>query len=465
MGLNCNIFLFLYLPIIAVIYYILQNLKTGEKAGKIWLIVNSLFIYGGFGYINLIYLLILFLFNYITGSLILKYEKRYSDFWFISGIAINIVAWLIIKYTLPLLTVYNYVFKTYYHTQEWMIPVGYGIIIIQQIFYLIECKKKLIKQNNIIDYLTFSTFFPKLIAGPLISYTDFTSQFTKDSLKVNYKNIASALFVIFYCLFLKVVFADTFSNIVKNGFDSQSLNFVQAWVVALCNTFNIFFDIYAYSGMAAGIALLFNIKLPDNFNSPFKAQNIKDFWQRWHITFTSFFINNIAKPLTRKRKNIFTCSIALLFTFVIMGIWHKMNIQFVLWGLLNALAIIAFLMFKNLKIPKIIRFIFMFVFLNFTWLLFTANGLSQALTVAEGMLSIKSIFIYYNEFYILWPIKANFIIVILLIVSWFIARKIKNTKNIIESFKPSLLNLCLLVLFIAISLLFNKENPFIYYGF
>lgn len=467
MGLNSNIFIFLFLPIVVAIYYLFSYFKFNSKIHKIWLIITSLFIYATFGYINILILFSILIFNYLTGTLILKFCKKRSTLLLFLGIFFNISFWFLAKYSIQIFSIYNYIFKSFHKIPEWIIPIGFGIIIIQQLSYLIECYRKRITNNNILDYLNFSTFFPKLIAGPIMSYETFNKLQISNIYSINYQNISAGIYVFFYSFFIKVFFADTFGIIADKGFSLLSLNFVQAWIVALCNTFSIFFDISSYSGMAVGAALLFNIRLPDNFNNLFKANNVKEFWKKWHITFTDFFIKNIIDPILRWRNNVIIISIVTMIAFILMAIWHNLNIQFLLWGLLNAIPIILFFYFKkwNIKIYRSILFILFFIYFNFVWLLFTADNLSQAITVAIGMLSVKSIFLYYNEFYILWAVGANFIIVFMLILSWFIISKTKITEDMILSFKPSFKNLCILIFFIAICLLFNTERAFIYYGF
>jgi len=240
---NNNFFIFILLPIIVSIYYFIPILfKYKGIYNKLWLILCSLFIYASFGYKGGAYLLLILAFNYCIGRLIIK-NKRISNILFLSGLIFNISIWLLIKNYLFIENSYNFIFNTYYKFQHWYVPVGWGMIILQQIYYLIECKRKIILSYNVIDYLTFSLFFPKLIAGPLVSYNNFIANFSKKTFYFNYKNISAALFIFFYGLFLKVFFADTFFVIVEKGFLSNSLNFVQAWVISLCNIFSIFFDI------------------------------------------------------------------------------------------------------------------------------------------------------------------------------------------------------------------------------
>jgi alginate O-acetyltransferase complex protein AlgI len=465
MMINSNIFIFIILPLIVIIYYLLNFLFRQDRINRTWLILCSFLIYSSFGFSNLIYLLFSFIINFKAGQLILKKEKKLSTFILTAGIILNVCFWLLLKYKIQITIVYNLFFETYYKTPEWVMPLAFGLITIQQISYLIECHRKEIINNNAINYLTYSVFFPKLIAGPLIKFNSFNEQFRQTVHKVNYNNISAGLFIFFSGLFQKVIISDTFEIIVNNGFHCYSLNFAQAWIVSLCNLFYIYFDINAYTNMAIGTALFFNVRLPDNFNYPFKALNIKDFWSRWHITFTGFFMNNICVAQSKRKIHLVNYGILLLITFLAMSIWHKAALQMIIWGMLNASALIVFLVFRKIKIPNLLSWVFTFSFLAVSWLFFSAQDISDAIMVIKGMLNFKSIFIYYNELYILWAIEANFIIVLLLIFCLYIVLKIKNTKAVLIDFKPSYKYLFLTVAYIITVLLFNSCNPFLYYGF
>ncbi|NTW33202.1 MAG: MBOAT family protein [Bacteroidetes bacterium] len=375
--------------------------------------------------------------------------------------------WIFIKYKILLTVTYNILFATYHDANQWIVPVGLGLITLQQISYLSECYKKRINNVNIVDYLVFSVFFPKLIAGPIMKFNDFISHFKISDFRINYYNVSLGLYVFSIGLFKKVIFADTFMHIASNGFGSVSLNFVQAWIVAISNTLGIFFDISGYTDMAVGIGLFFNIKLLSNFNYPFKAVNIKDYWVRWHTTFTGFFMNNIYEPITKKKKTWYRMAIGIFLAFLIMSFWHKLSIAIVVWGLLNASALVCFLVFEKLKIkiPDILAWLLTFVFLNICWLFFRAGNITDAFIIIKGMANIKSIFIFYNEYYILWAIGANFIIVLFLILGLYVVTKMKNVSDLSVGFIPTYGKLIITLILLIIGIIFNNNNTFIYYGF
>ena len=467
MGINTNIFLFIYLPSVLIIYYLLSYLFASANINKIWIIGSSLLLYFFFCSSAIIYILISFIINFAAGFVIYKKENKFSKFIFFIAVIINIILWIYVKYHIELVNAYDLLYASYHKINTWIVPVGFGLITIQQISFLSDCHKKKISKINILDYLTFSSFFPKLIAGPIVPYNDFILYLNFPNFKIYFKNISLGLYLFFIGLFLKVILADTFITIADNGITSHSLNFVQSWVTALCNTFGIFFDISGYTYMAIGLGLFFNIKLPNNFKYPFKALNIREYWERWHITFTSFFANNILEPIVGKKKENSSYVIGVIAMFLTMSVWHKLNLPIIVWALINAFALITFSIFKKIrfKTPDPIAWLATFGFINISWLFFRAENLKGALMVFSGMTNIKTLFVYYNEFYILWGIGANFIIVLLLILSFYIVAKMKNVKDISDNFILSYRTLFITILLVIFSIAFNSANPFIYYGF
>jgi len=460
---NSNIFTCIYLPAIIIIYHILSYLFKSEKIRRTWLIISSLIIYFFLSSWCILYILISFLINYLAGTFIIKKKDITSKPLYVLALIINILFWIYSKYKIELADAYSFLFATDNTVARWIMPLGFGFITLQQILFLTECYKKQISKIDILDYLYFSTFFPKLIAGPITSYQRFQSEENGFDYSVNYKNIAIGSFLFFLGLTQKVLFADTFLVIADRGIASHSLNFVQAWITSLCNTFGLFFNINGYTSMAIGLGLCFNISLPPNFNQPFKALNIKDFWTRWHISFISNFTNHILTPIARRKPKRLSYALGIFITFFVISIWHKLTFTMIVWGLLNAFALVIYSLLEKIpfKLPKFIAWIVTFGFINISWIFFRTDHITQALIVISGLVNIKGLFMYYNEFYILWGIGANFMIVLLLIASLFITLKIKFSRY----YKPSIKMALITILMIIFSITFNNAYPFIYYGF
>ncbi len=183
------------------------------------------------------------------------------------------------------------------------LPLAISFFTFQQIAYLVDSYKGETKEYDFLNYVVFVTFFPQLIAGPIVHHKEMMHQFENVRNKViNYKNIALGLFIFSIGLFKKVVIADAFSVWATNGFDNaEILTLFEAWATSLSYTFQLYFDFSGYTDMAIGAALLFNIKLPINFNSPYKATDIQDFWRRWHITLSRFLRDYVYIPLGGNR--------------------------------------------------------------------------------------------------------------------------------------------------------------------
>ena len=209
---------------------------------------------------------------------------------------------------------------------------------------------------------------------------------------INYKNITLGLFIFSIGLFKKVVIADTFAVWATNGFDNATvLNFFEAWATSLSYTFQIYFDFSGYCDMAIGTALLFNIRLPINFNSPYKALNIQDFWRRWHITLSRFLRDYVYIPLGGNRRGKVRTYVNLAATFVIGSIWHGVGWTFVFWGFLHGAALIVQRIWSELgfRLNKFVAWFITFNFVNIAWVFFRAKEWDDALKVLKGMFGLS----------------------------------------------------------------------------
>jgi len=236
------------------------------------------------------------------------------------------------------------------------------------------------------------TFFPQLIAGPIVHHKEMMPQFASTwNLVKNYKNIALGLFVFSIGLFKKVVIADTFSVWATQGFDvAETLNLFEAWATSLSYTFQLYFDFSGYTDMAIGVALLFNIKLPMNFNSPYKAKNIQEFWRRWHITLSRFLRDYIYIPLGGNRGTSFRTYSNLITTFILGGLWHGAGWTFIFWGVLHGFALAVHKLWQSLgfKMWGWIAWFITFNFVNIAWVFFRAKEWDDAVKILGGMFSL-----------------------------------------------------------------------------
>ena len=342
----------------------------------------------------------------------------------------------------------------------------------QQIAFLVDAYDKEIKNFKFINYFLFIFFFPQLIAGPICKYNNISNQFEKKKFTyLNLNNISAGIFVLLIGLFKKVVIADNLAIISSIGFsDVYNLNVFDAWITLICFTFQFYFDFSGYVDMATGSALIFNIKLPVNFDSPFKAKSIKEFWQRWHITLTNFLTFYIYVPLLRSfgQVSVFSTSFVTIFVFFIAGIWHGPSWNFVFFGLMHGVAIVFnnFFSFKNILNNRI-RWLLTFIYVSFSFVFFRSSSLQDAIQVFKSLFGFSDLTGHFEISYIFDVYSYPFFrAIILIIVSFYICIKKNNSNMILETFKPSKKNLIFSITGFILSLWFMTSSvEFLYFKF
>ncbi len=364
---------------------------------KGFLVFASLFFYSWWNIAYLPIILSSLLFNYVIGNSLNENYKKvqiHKKTLLAFGIISNIALLGYFKYTDFLIDNFNLVFDGSVPLLHLALPLAISFFTFQQIAYLVDSYRGETAEYDFLNYALFVTFFPQLIAGPIVHHSEMMPQFaSRWNLVKNYRNIAPGLFIFSIGLFKKVVIADSFAVWATAGFNANTLNFFEAWATSLSYTFQLYFDFSGYTDMAIGAALLFNIKLPINFNSPYKALDIQDFWRRWHITLSRFLRDYVYIPLGGNRKGSLRTYTNLLATFIIGGIWHGAGWTFVFWGFLHGMALVIHRFWKSLgmNMPKILAWFITFNFINITWVFFRAKEWSDALKVLSGMIDIGSI--------------------------------------------------------------------------
>jgi len=479
---NSYEFIFAFLPLTFFIYFYLlhKRLIVGAKA---FLVFSSLFFYSWWNIAYLPLILSSMLFNYTLGNTLsydskkLKISKKTI---LTFGIIANVALLGYFKYSDFFLENFNLLFGADVPLLHLALPLAISFFTFQQIAYLVDSYRGETKEYDFLNYALFVTFFPQLIAGPIVHHKEMMPQFaSRWNLVKRYKNIAAGLFIFSIGLFKKVVIADSFSVWVNAGFNaSDSLNIIEAWATSLSYTFQLYFDFSGYTDMAIGAALLFNIKLPINFNSPYKALDIQDFWRRWHITLSRFLKEYIYIPLGGNRKGEFRTYTNLLLTFLIGGIWHGAGWTFVLWGLLHGLALVIHRVWHSLgfRLNKLLAWFITFNFINITWVFFRAKDFQEALNVLRNMffgeLVIdyhlrEKLYLFSDDYFGPWLQHINATNEIFLwILITFTLLFTKNSIEYMRSFKPTKLNLLFISLITIYALLdMNKVSEFIYFNF
>ena len=399
---NSYEFIFAFLPISFFVYFYLNSKKL-TTAAKAWLVFTSLFFYSWWNITYLPLILISILFNYTITNTMIEYDKSRRKYFskrslLHAGLLFNIGLLVYFKYMDFFISNTNTISGSDIELLHLVLPLAISFFTLQQIAFLIDSYEGLVKEKNFLDYTIFVTFFPQLIAGPIVHHKEMMPQFANVRNKVkNYKNIAIGLFIFSIGLFKKVVIADTFAVWATQGFDvATTLNLFEAWVTSLSYTFQLYFDFSGYTDMAIGAALLFNIKLPINFNSPYKATGMIDFWQRWHITLTSFITTYIYTPIVRSFKNLsfHKAMVATVITFLIAGLWHGASWMFVIFGGLHGLGIVVNHYWQKkikIKINKILAWLITFNFVNITFVFFRAKEWNDAIKILSSMFSLENI--------------------------------------------------------------------------
>ncbi|MBU1217811.1 MBOAT family protein [bacterium] len=478
---NSYEFIFFFLPFTFFIYFYLlnQRLVTGAKG---FLVFASLFFYSWWNIVYLPLILSSMLFNYVIGNSLnenFKKVKVSKKTLLIFGILANISLLGYFKYSDFFIENFNLALDGSMPLLHLALPLAISFFTFQQIAYLVDSYRGETSEYDFLNYALFVTFFPQLIAGPIVHHAEMMPQFAnKWNLAKNYKNIATGLFIFSIGLFKKVVIADTFAVWATNGFDkAETLNLLEAWATSLSYTFQLYFDFSGYTDMAIGAALLFNIKLPINFNSPYKATSIQDFWRRWHITLSRFLKDYIYIPLGGNRQGTFRTSTNLMATFILGGIWHGAGWTFVFWGFLHGVALVVNHIWKSLgfKLPTILAWFITFNFVNIAWIFFRAKEWDDAIKVLHGMFFGKILidshwqnkldFLNINFGPWLQNINAKNEIFIWLLAA-FILIYLKNTTRLSKQFTLNLNYLLVtLLLFIVAYGGLNEFSEFLYFNF
>ena len=327
---NSYIFVLAFLPIVLIGYFGLNHFHK-YTAAKVFLILASLFFYGYFNWWYLMIIVSSVGLNYLFSQLMLseKTKNGVRKMIFAIALTLNIGSLFFFKYYDFFVSNVNVLFKTDWPLLHILLPLGISFFTFQQLSYVIDSYKrdKNIKQYIFLDYALFVTYFPQLIAGPIVTHDEMVPQFADiRKKKFDSDNFAAGLYGFALGLGKKVIIADSFGLFVDAAFaDVLKLGTVNALLVMLAYTFQIYFDFSGYCDMATGIGKMMNIDITMNFNSPYKAININDFWKRWHITLTRFFTRYVYIPLGGNRKGTVRTYVNIMIVFLVSGIWHGAN--------------------------------------------------------------------------------------------------------------------------------------------
>ena len=498
MVFNSYIFILLFLPITVVGYHII-NQKSRFVLARLFLLGMSLWFYCFAEIKSLPILLCSLIINYALATFLLssKYLPKSSVIHkkggrigvLTLGIILNIAALLYFRYLIFLEISVNLLFHTSFTYVNVLVPLGISFITFSQISYLVDTYRDETLYYPFLDYALYVAFFPKVTVGPIALSSELIPQF-RDSLrkKVNYDNLAKGLYALAFGFAKKLLIADHLAPAADWGYRNIStLGTTNAAFVMLAYTMQIYFDFSGCCDIATGICLMLNIELPVNFDSPYRAVSIDDFWKRWHITLTRFFRNYVYIPLGGNRKGAFRKYLNIMIIFALSGLWHGASVTFILWGILHGVGSCLSKLFANVsaKLPKSVRFPGTFLFVNIAWIFFRAPDIQSALDFMKQLVSMK--FTALDQMlvvnatpaeceFIQWTIQqfnprmpyysGAFMIILLLVFACFASIFMKNTHERLKEFTICRKNVLITVVLLSLSILAMSEvSAFLYVNF
>jgi len=403
---NSYIFIFIFLPAVLLGWYGLNRCRQ-YKLANLFLAGMSLWFYGYFNVYYLAIILSSICLNYILSfllTLVPADSPRSRPLYRIglwTGVFLNLGILFYFKYFDFFIENINYAFHTDYTLKHILLPLGISFFTFQQLSFVIDRCLGKSEHYSFLNYITFVTFFPQLIAGPIVLYKEMIPQFEDISRRrFDFSSFSRGICLFVLGLSKKVLLADTFALVVNYGFaQTFSLDSVSTVAVILSYTFELYFDFSGYSDMATGLGKMFNIELPVNFNAPYRSCSMKEFWQRWHITLSRFFITYVYIPLGGSRKGRARMLLNTFLVFLLSGLWHGAAWTYVAWGAMQGLLVV----WDNLgiigisgreekrparfHIPEWLGWIFTFTLFNMSLFFFRSQSMDGAIQLFRNLFS------------------------------------------------------------------------------
>ncbi len=470
MVFSSMIFLWIFLPIVLGIYYI-----SKDKFRNIILLISSLIFYAWGEPKYIILMISSIIINYSFGILIDKFRK-YDKLFLTSAIITNLILLGYFKYYDFFAVNINRVFSnTIIPIKDIILPIGISFYTFQILSYIIDLYRKEIKvQKNIINLALYISFFPQLIAGPIVKYRDIEKEI--NDRKIDITLFASGVKRFVYGLGKKVILANNLALIADTiySYNIADLNTPIVWLAAIAYTFQIYFDFSGYSDMAIGLGRMFGFHFPENFNLPYISKSITEFWRRWHISLSTWFKEYLYIPLGGNRKGKYRTYINLFIVFFTTGLWHGASWNFVFWGgiFYGSILVIERIFLKkwldNNKF-KFINHIYVMLLVIIGWVLFRITNLKEAFDILKLMFCFN-----FNTIYLVLPNLINIKNILVIIISILLCgpiqeliNKRKNKDKIIEIYEKYI-EIFVLIIILTISiieLVSSSYNPFIYFRF
>ena len=462
------IFLWLFLPIVFILYYVID-----KKFRNLLLLIASIIFYawGGVSYTLIMFSSITI--NYIFALLIDKTIEDYKKkrVYLIFCVILNLLILGYFKYTDFVISIINSISKKeVIQLKNIVLPIGISFYTFQALSYVIDVYREHNKaQKNIINLALYISFFPQLIAGPIVKYHDIDTQITNR--KESLENISYGIKRFIYGLSKKVILANMFAlscdEILKQPIGD--IGTALAWVAAILYTLQIYYDFSGYSDMAIGLGHMFGFKFLENFNYPYISKSVQEFWRRWHISLSTWFKEYLYIPLGGNRKGKYFTYLNLFIVFFATGLWHGASFNFIIWGLWHGLFLVIERVFLSEILEKnkfkLLNHIYVILVFVLGWVLFRANDLKHALELYKLMFSYKES--VYTVRYFFYP-QTLVCFIFGILFSGLFQSSFPKVKAAIFSSRVYVLESIIqfILLFICIMYLVNGTyNPFIYFRF
>lgn len=426
-------FICAFLPASLIIFFAFS--KLSRNAAICALVVSSLLFYCVSGMKYFPALLISVCVNYFV---CMKIESSAKKSWLISGVMFNILLLGYFKYAGNL-------------------PPGISFWTFSQIACLAEIYRSSIRLGGFTEYSAFAVFFPYMISGPVVNPRDILPQLRNESLyRPDYENIAKGITLFAIGLFKKVCFADMIASSVNANFVVYGgIKFSDAWLAALGYGMQLYFDFSGYSDMAVGIGLMFGLKLPANFESPYKSLSIIDFWRRWHMSLGAWIRDYIYIPLGGSRQGEMTRTRNVILAMLFTGLWHGLGWTFVVWGLAHGLMLAVNHTWRKFgfRLPALVSWGITFMCVIICWVIFRAESLNDAMTIIRAMMDFGNFAL---------PNHDEKITSLLLFAALFMP----NSRQILERFRPNIIWLVAAFGVVVISFVnLSGVSDFLYFQF
>jgi alginate O-acetyltransferase complex protein AlgI len=413
-------FIFVFLPIALIGFLAASRFRT-NLVQMSWIVLMSCLFYAYWDPIYIILLVGSLCFNFIAGRVIQRWPHKAI---LATGIVFNLFLLGYFKYRAFVLINVSELMEIPMEIPKLVLPLGISFFTFQKIAYLVDVYRGIVKDASLLRYATFITFFPQLIAGPIVHYLPLMRQFAPERPRtLRWSDLSIGLMFFIIGLTKKVVVADNLAAYADRLYSAAQgsipLGFFEAWLAVFAYTFQIYFDFSGYSDMAIGLARMFGIRLPINFNSPYKAASFIDFWRRWHITLSRFLRDYVYIPLGGNHYGIALQVCSLLVTMLLGGLWHGASWTFVLWGGVHGLLLATNHVWLTLGLSARAErlagarayhaacVVITFLTVSVAWILFRAESLAGAMFIFNGLVGRNGFAGSIPEFVLLHGVPAN----------------------------------------------------------